>query len=67
MDFRFFSLGNLWSIVSSLATTHQSHAILDLIEVKWSDLVAEMPMKICYPALDDQEWKFITESDPKNT
>ncbi|PAN37979.1 hypothetical protein PAHAL_7G138300 [Panicum hallii] len=67
MDFRFFSLGNLWSIVSSLATGHQSHAILDLIEAKWSDLVAEMPMKICYPALEDEEWKFITGSDPKNT
>ncbi|KAL5215799.1 hypothetical protein ABZP36_007200 [Zizania latifolia] len=67
MDFRFFSLGNLWSIVSSLTTSHQSNAILDLVEAKWSDLVAEMPMKICYPALEDQEWKFITGSDPKNT
>ncbi|KQJ99704.1 neutral/alkaline invertase 3, chloroplastic [Brachypodium distachyon] len=67
MDFRFFALGNLWSIVSSLATTHQSHAILDLIESKWSDLVAEMPLKICYPALENQEWKIITGSDPKNT
>ncbi|TVU29898.1 hypothetical protein EJB05_21489 [Eragrostis curvula] len=67
MDFRFFSLGNLWSIVSSLATTHQSHAVLDLIECKWSDLVAEMPLKICYPALENQEWKIITGSDPKNT
>nr|AFV94466.1 alkaline/neutral invertase protein [Saccharum hybrid cultivar GT28] len=67
MDFRFFSLGNLWSIVSSLATTQQSHAILDLIESKWSDLVAEMPLKICYPALENQEWKIITGSDPKNT
>ncbi|XP_020586580.1 neutral/alkaline invertase 3, chloroplastic-like [Phalaenopsis equestris] len=67
MDFRFFSLGNLWSIVSSLATTQQSHAILDLIEAKWSDLVADMPLKICYPALEGQEWRIITGSDPKNT
>nr|XP_018679482.1 PREDICTED: neutral/alkaline invertase 3, chloroplastic [Musa acuminata subsp. malaccensis]XP_018679483.1 PREDICTED: neutral/alkaline invertase 3, chloroplastic [Musa acuminata subsp. malaccensis] len=67
MDFRFFSLGNLWSIVSSLATTHQSLAILDLIEAKWSDLVADMPFKICYPALEGQEWQIITGSDPKNT
>lgn len=67
MDFRFFSLGNLWSIVNSLATVEQSHAILDLIEAKWSDLVAEMPLKICYPALDGQEWQIITGSDPKNT
>lgn len=67
MDFRFFSLGNLWSIVSSLATKDQSHAILDLIEAKWNDLVADMPFKICYPALEGQEWRIITGSDPKNT
>ncbi|CAK9153835.1 unnamed protein product [Ilex paraguariensis] len=67
MDFRFFSLGNLWSIISSLATTDQSHAILDLFEAKWADLVADMPLKICYPALEGQEWRIITGSDPKNT
>lgn len=67
MDFRFFSLGNLWSVVSSIATTDQSHAILDLIESKWGDLVADMPFKICYPALEGQEWQIITGSDPKNT
>ncbi|KAJ7981134.1 alkaline/neutral invertase [Quillaja saponaria] len=67
MDFRFFSLGNLWSITSSLATLDQSHAILDLIEAKWVELVADMPFKICYPALEGQEWRIITGSDPKNT
>nr|XP_043632717.1 alkaline/neutral invertase E, chloroplastic [Erigeron canadensis] len=67
MDFRFFSLGNLWSIVSSLATPDQSHAILDLYDAKWGDLVGDMPLKICYPALDGQEWRIITGSDPKNT
>ncbi|XP_076896464.1 alkaline/neutral invertase E, chloroplastic-like [Bidens hawaiensis] len=67
MDFRFFSLGNLWSIVSSLATDDQSHAILDLFEAKWADLVGDMPLKICYPALEGQEWRIITGSDPKNT
>lgn len=67
MDFRFFSLGNFWSVVSSLVTDDQSHAILDLIEAKWADLVADMPFKICYPALEGQEWQIITGSDPKNT
>ncbi|GAV79400.1 Glyco_hydro_100 domain-containing protein [Cephalotus follicularis] len=67
MDFRFFSLGNLWSIVSGVVTNDQSHAILDLIEAKWTDLVADMPFKICYPALDGQEWQIVTGSDPKNT
>ncbi|KAK9726967.1 hypothetical protein RND81_05G249300 [Saponaria officinalis] len=67
MDFRFFSLGNLWAIVSSLATSDQSHAILDLVEAKWNDLVADMPFKICYPALENQEWRIVTGGDPKNT
>ncbi|KAF5959065.1 hypothetical protein HYC85_000274 [Camellia sinensis] len=66
MDFRFFSLGNFWSVVSSLVTADQSHAILDLIEAKWADLVADMPFKICYPALEGQEWQIIIGSDPKN-
>lgn len=67
MDFRFFSLGNFWSVVSGLATVDQSHAILDLIEAKWGDLVADMPFKISYPALQGKEWQITTGSDPKNT
>ncbi|WCJ23242.1 Plant neutral invertase family protein [Euphorbia peplus] len=67
MDFRFFTLGNLWSIVSSLGTSKQNEGILNLIETKWDDFVGHMPLKICYPALEDEEWRIITGSDPKNT
>ncbi|XP_077218183.1 alkaline/neutral invertase A, mitochondrial-like [Tasmannia lanceolata] len=67
MDFRFFSLGNLWSVVSSLTTPRQAEGILNLIEEKWDDLVGNMPLKICYPALEYEEWRIITGSDPKNT
>nr|AJW82914.1 alkaline/neutral invertase [Dimocarpus longan] len=67
MDFRFFTLGNLWSVVSSLGTPKQNEAILNLIEAKWDDLVGRMPLKICYPALEYEEWRIITGSDPKNT
>lgn len=67
MDFRFFTLGNLWAIISSLGTTEQNEGILNLIENKWSDLVAQMPLKICYPALENDEWRIITGGDPKNT
>uniref|UniRef100_A0A0D9VTC5 Alkaline/neutral invertase n=1 Tax=Leersia perrieri TaxID=77586 RepID=A0A0D9VTC5_9ORYZ len=67
MDFRFFSLGNLWAIISSLATQKQAEGILNLIEAKWDDIVANMPLKICYPALEYEEWRIITGSDPKNT
>eukprot|EP01018_Ginkgo_biloba_P026122 Gb_33908 [translate_table: standard] len=67
MDFRFFSLGNLWAIVVSLTTPEQAEAILNLIESKWDDLVGNMPIKICFPALEYEEWRIITGSDPKNT
>ncbi|XP_010914649.2 alkaline/neutral invertase A, mitochondrial [Elaeis guineensis] len=67
MDFRFFSLGNLWAIVSSLSTPRQAEGILNLIEDKWDDLLGNMPLKICYPALEFEEWRIITGSDPKNT
>lgn len=67
MDFRFFTLGNLWAIISSLGTTKQNEGILNLIEAKWDDLVAHMPLKICYPALEYEEWRITTGSDPKNT
>ncbi|GFP81224.1 alkaline/neutral invertase a mitochondrial [Phtheirospermum japonicum] len=67
MDFRFFTLGNLWAVVSSLSTNEQSEGVLNLIEEKWDDLVAQMPLKICYPALEHEEWRIITGGDPKNT
>lgn len=67
MDFRFFSLGNLWAIASSLTTPWQAEGILNLIDDKWDDLVGNMPLKICYPALEFDEWRIITGSDPKNT
>lgn len=67
MDFRFFAVGNLMAIMTSLATVQQSQKIINLIEQRWQDLVGEMPMKICFPALESLEWKAITGCDPKNT
>ncbi|XP_068662262.1 alkaline/neutral invertase A, mitochondrial-like [Aristolochia californica] len=67
MDFRLFTLGNTWAVVSSLATPRQCEGILNLFEEKWDDLVGKMPLKICYPALEGEEWRIITGSDPKNT
>ncbi|OMO75400.1 Six-hairpin glycosidase-like protein [Corchorus olitorius] len=67
MDFRWFCLGNCVAILSSLATPEQSAAIMDLIEARWEELVGEMPLKICYPALESHEWRIVTGCDPKNT
>lgn len=66
MDFRFFTLGNLMSIVSSLASDRESLSIMDLIEQRWHDLIGYMPMKICFPAVEDLEWRILTGCDPKN-
>ncbi|CAL9129005.1 unnamed protein product [Musa acuminata var. zebrina] len=67
MDFRWFALGNLVAILSSLATPEQSMAIMDLIEERWEELVGEMPLKITYPAIENHEWRIVTGCDPKNT
>ncbi|XP_020214742.1 probable alkaline/neutral invertase F [Cajanus cajan] len=67
MDFRWFCLGNCIAILSSLATPEQSIAIMDLIESRWLALIGEMPLKVCYPALEKHEWQIITGCDPKNT
>lgn len=66
LDSRFFSLGNLMAIISDLATEEQSQAIMTLIEERWEDLVGDMPMKICYPALENEEYRIVTGCDPKN-
>ncbi|KAG6411967.1 hypothetical protein SASPL_124623 [Salvia splendens] len=67
MDFRWFCLGNCIAILSSLATQEQSSAIMDLIESRWEELVGAMPLKVCYPAIENHEWRIVTGSDPKNT
>ena len=67
MDFRFFALGNLTAIMGALTTEAQSQDIITLIEHRWSDLVGQMPMKLCYPAIEGLTWKIVTGCDPKNT
>lgn len=66
MDFRFFTQGNLLAILFSLADEQQSQMIMALIEERWSDLVAQMPMKICFPALEGRDWQLATGWDRKN-
>jgi len=67
MDIRWFCLGNCIAVLSSLATSEQSTAIMDLIEARWKELVGEMPLKVCYPAIESHEWRIETGCDPKNT
>jgi hypothetical protein len=66
LDFRFYALGNLLSVMSGLATPEQTRALLHFIDVRWQELVGAMPMKILYPAMKDAEWRILTGCDPKN-
>ncbi|MBW4558500.1 MAG: glycoside hydrolase 100 family protein [Trichormus sp. ATA11-4-KO1] len=66
LDTRFFALGNMMAIISSLVSEQQSQAIMNLIEEQWDDLVGEMPMKICFPAVEKEEYRIFTGCDPRN-
>lgn len=66
-DPRFFTQGNLLATMFGLASEPQSQQILHTFEQRWDDLIGRMPLKICYPALKDKEWRLVTGSDPKNT
>ncbi|WP_308388763.1 glycoside hydrolase 100 family protein [Acidithiobacillus sp. AMEEHan] len=66
MDFRFFAQGNLLMLATGMATANQRVALTNLIEQRWTDLIGRMPMKLVYPAIEGDEWRLITGSDPKN-
>lgn len=66
MDCRFFSLGNLMAVISSLTNERQSQGIMTLIYERWNNLIGTMPLKICYPALEGRDWEVVTGCDPKN-
>lgn len=67
LDFRFFALGNLLAIVFSLADESESQSIMNLFEQRWHDLIGYMPVKLCYPAIEGEEWRTLTGCDPKNS
>jgi len=66
IDFRWFAQGNLMAILGSVANNEQAQSIMRLINQRKSDLFGQMPLKICFPALEGQEWKVLTGSDAKN-
>lgn len=66
IDFRFFSQGNLLSILFGLTTPAGAQKIMNLFQSHWNELIGEMPVKIVYPAMAGEKWRFSTGSDPKN-
>lgn len=66
IDFRFFAQGNLLSILFGITTGEQTQRVMNLYHNRWDELVGEMPVKILYPAMVGEKWRFSTGSDPKN-
>jgi glycogen debranching enzyme len=66
IDFRYFAMGNLLAILFGLTTPAGSQGIMNLYQRHWNDLVGEMPVKIAFPAMKGEKWRFSTGSDPKN-
>jgi hypothetical protein len=66
LDCRFLAIGNLVAVFSNLMPPHQAWSVMNLIYTRRTDLLGDMPMKVSYPALEDEEWRMLTGCDPKN-
>ncbi|MBC1259671.1 alkaline invertase [Synechococcus sp. BSF8S] len=65
-DFRFYTLGNSLACLFGLLTAPQQRGLFRLVLHNRSDLMAQMPMRICHPPMEATEWMNKTGSDPKN-
>jgi len=65
-DFRFYSLGNSLACLFGLLSAPQQRALFRLVLHNRGHLMAQMPMRICHPPLEQEEWANKTGLDPKN-
>ncbi len=65
-DFRFFTLGNCLSATFDLISPPQQRSLFDLMYQNQSALFAQMPLRICHPPLDNEDWRKKTGYDRKN-
>lgn len=65
-DFRFFSLGNCLGAIFDILSSRQQQSLFRLILQNRQDLVAQMPLRICHPPLEDVDWREKTGHDRKN-
>ncbi|MEB3291710.1 MAG: glycoside hydrolase 100 family protein [Synechococcales bacterium] len=65
-DFRFFSLGNCLGAAFDILSTKQQQSLFRLMIQNQQHLVAQMPLRICHPPLEDSDWRKKTGYDRKN-
>ncbi|WP_287129082.1 glycoside hydrolase 100 family protein [Candidatus Cyanaurora vandensis] len=65
-DFRFFTLGNCLGAIFDILSPYQQHCLFELVVQNRTDLVAQMPLRICHPPLEEADWRTKTGYDRKN-
>jgi hypothetical protein len=65
-DFRFFTLGNCLGAIFDVISSAQQRSLFHLMQQNRGDLFAQMPLRICHPPLDNEEWRKKTGYDRKN-
>lgn len=65
-DFRFFTLGNCLGATFDLISPPQQGSLFHLMHQNQSALFAQMPLRICHPPLDNEDWRKKTGYDRKN-
>jgi len=66
IDFRFFAQGNFLAVAAGLCGADRAGRLLHLVESRWTDLVGSAPLRIVFPALEDEAWRIITGADATN-
>ncbi|PZO38190.1 MAG: alkaline invertase [Pseudanabaena frigida] len=65
-DFRFFTLGNCLGATFDLISLAQQRSLFRLMHQNQADLFAQMPLRICHPPLESEDWRKKTGYDRKN-
>lgn len=65
-DFRFFSLGNCLGAIFDVISPAQKRSLFRLIITNQVALIGQMPLRICHPPLEGQDWQQKTGFDRKN-
>ncbi|MEI6379933.1 MAG: glycoside hydrolase 100 family protein [Cyanobacteriota bacterium ELA615] len=65
-DFRFFTLGNCLGAIFDIISPVQQRSLFTLFLRNRHSLFAQMPLRICHPPLESQDWRLITGFDRKN-
>jgi len=65
-DFRFFTLGNCLGAIFDVISPAQQRSLFYLMQQNRTALFAQMPLRICHPPLEDNDWRKKTGYDRKN-